>query len=226
MSVQKNSTLEARLFALVLGCFFLAWLNASTNLASAASPANPAPAPVSPDYRIGPGDTLHIFVFENDQLSVTVPVRPDGKISTPLVEDMVAVGKTPSQLARDIEVALGKYVKSPKVNVEVLTALSVYSQVKVIGQVKEPQAMPYHEGMTVLEALLGAKGMSQFAAGNRARISRMVNGKQQDIKVKLDSLVNNGDLTQNFAASTGRRAGRAGNAVLVGSHDTGNQTCP
>jgi len=160
-------------------------------------------ASVSPDYRIGPGDSLHIFVFENEQLSVTVPVRPDGKISTPLVEDMVAVGKTPSQLARDIERALSKYVKNPKVNIEVLTALSVYSQVKVIGQVKEPQAMPYHEGMTVLEALLGAKGMTQFAAGNRARISRMVNGKQQDIKVKLDALVNNGDLTQNLPLQPG-----------------------
>ena len=93
-------------------------------------------------------------------------------------------------------------------------ALSVYSQVKVIGQVKEPQALPYHEGMTVLEALLGAKGMSQFAAGNRARISRMVNGKQQDIKVKLDALVNNGDLTPEPAAPAGRRAGRAGNPLL------------
>jgi polysaccharide export outer membrane protein len=89
------------------------------------------------------------------------------------------------------------------VNVEVLTALSVYSQVKVIGQVKDPQAMPYHEGMTVLEALLAAKGMTQFAAGNRARISRMVNGKQQDIKVKLDSLVNSGDLTQNVILQPG-----------------------
>jgi polysaccharide export outer membrane protein len=204
--VQKNSTLEARLFALVLGCFCFAWLNASTNFASAASPAspaNPAPAPVSPDYRIGPGDTLHIFVFENDQLSVTVPVRPDGKISTPLVEDMVAVGKTPSQLARDVEGALSKYVKSPKVNVVVMTALSVYSEVKVIGQVKEPQALPYHEGMTVLDALLSCKGMSQFAAGNRARVVRKVNGKDQEIKVKLDSLVNSGDLKQNILLQPG-----------------------
>src|ERR1700685_1184420 len=142
--------------------------------ATAAEPV--VPAAVSPDYLIGPGDSLHVFVFQNEELSVTVPVRPDGKISTPLVEDMVAVGKTPSQLARDIEVALGKYVKSPKVNVVVVTALRVYSEVKVIGQVKEPQAMPYHEGMTVLDALLGAKGLSQFAAGNRARIMRTVNG--------------------------------------------------
>jgi polysaccharide biosynthesis/export protein len=165
------------------------------------SPA--APPAVSPDYRIGPGDSLHVFVFENDQLSVTVPVRPDGKISTPLDEDMVAVGKTPSQLARDIEQALSKYVKSPKVNVVVLSALSVYSQIKVIGQVKEPQAMPYHEGMTVLEALLSAKGLTQFAAGNRARIVRMVGGKQEDIRVKLEALVNDGDMAQNLKLEPG-----------------------
>jgi polysaccharide export outer membrane protein len=158
---------------------------------------------VSSDYRIGPGDSLHVFVFENESLSVTIPVRPDGKISTPLVEDMMAVGKTPSQLARDIEAALSKYVKTPKVNIEVLIALSVYSEVRVIGQVKEPTSMPYHEGMTVLEALLGAKGMTQFAAGNRARISRLVNGKQQDVWVKLNNLVNKGDLSQNLPLQPG-----------------------
>ncbi len=87
------------------------------------------------DYRIGPGDTLKVYVFQNDELTVTVPVRPDGKISTPLVEDMVAVGKTPSQLARDIEKSLAEYVKSPKVNVVVMVAVSVFSEVKVIGQV-------------------------------------------------------------------------------------------
>jgi polysaccharide export outer membrane protein len=168
-------------------------------LLGASSQAADAPAvAVSPDYRIGPGDSLHIFVFENEQLSTTVPVRPDGKISTPLVEDMVAVGKTPSQLARDIEAALGKYVKTPKVNVVVLSALSIYSQIKVIGQVKEPQALPYHEGMTVLEALLDAKGLSQFAAGNRAKIVRVVGGKTEEIKVKLEALVNSGDMTQNL----------------------------
>jgi polysaccharide export outer membrane protein len=168
------------------------------------SVGEPAPAPgVTPDYRIGTGDSLHIYVFENEQLSVTVPVRPDGKISTPLVEDMVAVGKTPSQLARDIEQALSQYVKSPKVNVVVLLALSIYSQVKVIGQVKEPQALPYHEGMTVLEALLDVKGLTQFAAGNRGKIVRKINGKDQEIKVKLESLVNNGDLSQNLALLPG-----------------------
>jgi polysaccharide biosynthesis/export protein len=169
------------------------------SLSAALTATEPAPkATVAPDYRIGPGDSLHVYVFENEQLSLTVPVRPDGKISTPLVEDMVAVGKTPSQLARDIEKALSVYVKNPKVDIVVLAALSVYSQVKVIGQVKEPQALPYHDGMTVLEALLSVKGMTQFAAGNRARIVRIVNGKQQEVRVKLDSLVNNGDLSQNL----------------------------
>ena len=197
--------LKARLFQFVLlaaAAGVLAACSAPSQAAEAV-PVPAGPAPVSPDYRIGPGDNLHVFVFENDQLSVTVPVRPDGKISTPLVEDMVAVGKTPSQLARDIEGALSKYVKSPKVNVEVVSALSVYSQIKVIGQVKEPQAMPYHQGMTVLEALLKAKGLSQFAAGNRARVVRMVNGKQQDIRVKLDALVNNGDMSQNIPLQPG-----------------------
>jgi polysaccharide export outer membrane protein len=179
------------------------WLGACSLGAPARAADVPAPQAVSADYRIGPGDSLHVFVFENDQLSVTVPVRPDGKISTPLVEDMVAVGKTPSQLARDIEEALSTYVKSPKVNVVVMVALSVYSQVKVIGEVKEPQALPYHEGMTVLEALLDAKGLTQFAAGNRARIIRTVNGKTQEIKVKLESLVNRGDVTQNLPLQPG-----------------------
>ena len=139
----------------------------------------------------------HFFRHESGRL-VSVLTRIFGWRNFDLVEDMVAVGKTPSQLARDVEGALSKYVKSPKVNVVVVTALSVYSEVKVIGQVKEPQALPYHDGMTVLDALLSCKGLSQFAAGNRARVVRKVNGKDQEIKVKLDSLVNSGDLSQNI----------------------------
>src|SRR5271156_6974085 len=107
-------------------------------LSSFAIAADPIPAAGEPgaavpaDYRIGPGDTLKVYVFQNDELSVTIPVRPDGKISTPLVEDMIAVGKSPSQLARDIEKSLAVYVKSPKVNVVVMSAMSIFSQVKVI----------------------------------------------------------------------------------------------
>jgi polysaccharide export outer membrane protein len=163
----------------------------------------PPAAPVTADYLIGPGDSLHVFVFQNEELSVTVPVRPDGKISTPLVEDMVAVGKTPSQLARDIEKSLGEYVKSPKVNVVVMGAMSVFSQVKVIGQVLKPQALPYRDGMTVLDAVLAVGGLGQFAAGNRAHVVRTEKGKQTEIKVKLDALVNSGDMKQNLPLKPG-----------------------
>jgi polysaccharide biosynthesis/export protein len=157
-----------------------------------------SPATVTPDYRIGPGDTLKVSVFQNDELTATLPVRPDGKISTPLVEDMVAVGKTPSQLARDIEVSLSEYIKAPKVSVVVTIALSIYSQVKVIGQVKTPESLPFHDGMTVLDAVLKVGGLTQFAAGNRARLVRQENGKQTDIKIKLDNLLNKGDTTQDL----------------------------
>jgi polysaccharide export outer membrane protein len=155
------------------------------------------------DYLIGPGDTLEVFVWRNPDLTVTVPVRPDGKISTPLVENMTAVGKTPSQLARDVERALSVYVKSPQVNVIVTVPASAFSQVKVIGQVLHPQALAYRKGMTVLDAVLAVGGLTQFAAGNRSRLVRSVNGKSEERKVRLDALVNNGDMTQNYSLEPG-----------------------
>ena len=204
--VSYGNPLKIRNF-LILGAMALWVLVASMPLdVIAAEPSPVAPVPdagVPADYRIGPGDTLKVYVFQNDELSATVPVRPDGKISTPLVEDMIAVGKSPSQLARDIEKSLGEYVKAPKVNVVVLVAVSVFSQVKVIGQVKTPQALPYRDGMTVLDAVLAVGGLGQFAAGNRAHIVRTESGKQTEIKVKLDSLLNNGDMKQNLLLKPG-----------------------
>jgi polysaccharide export outer membrane protein len=197
-----SNPLKTRIFvALAIPCLLaLGCLEAL----AAVDETEPPPTPSVPaDYRIGPGDTLKVYVFQNDELSTTVPVRPDGKISTPLVEDMVAVGKTPSQLARDIEKSLGEYVKAPKVNVVVMIAVSVFSQVKVIGQVKTPQALPYRDGMTVLDAVLAVGGMGQFAAGNRAHVVRTENGKQTEIKVRLDALVNNGDMKQNLLLKPG-----------------------
>jgi polysaccharide export outer membrane protein len=167
----------------------------------AAAPA--AAAAVGADYRIGPGDSLQIYVWQNTDLSVTVPVRQDGKVSTPLVEDMLAAGKTPSQLARDIERVLAEYIRSPKVNVFVLNAVSALSQVKVTGQVKTPEALPFHEGMTVLDAVLAAGGLTDFAAGNRARVVRTVDGKEQEIKIRLDRLLEKGDMSQNIALRPG-----------------------
>jgi polysaccharide export outer membrane protein len=176
------------------------WLLVAGLFACAHSPERPesAPAAGSTHYVIGPGDVLQVFVWRNPELSTTVPVRPDGNISTPLVEDMLAVGKTPTALARDIEAVLGKYVKSPQVNVIVTQPLSAFSQVRVIGQVLHPQAVPYREGMTVLDAVLLVGGLESFAAGNRAKVIRVENGKQRDIKVKLKALINHGDMTQNL----------------------------
>ncbi|MBV8307460.1 MAG: polysaccharide export protein [Gammaproteobacteria bacterium] len=180
------------------------WLLLSLLVAGCASAPTPAPAPTPTDtktpdsnYIIGPGDSLEVFVWRNPELSVTVPVRPDGKISTPLVEDMVAVGKTPPQLARDMEKVLSEYVRSPKVNIIVTTAASAFSLVKVVGQVQHPSALPYREGMRVLDAILAVGGLTQFASGNRARIVRVENGKETIIHVKVADLVNSGDVKQN-----------------------------
>jgi len=155
------------------------------------------------EYIIGPGDTLQVFVWRNEELTTSVPVRPDGKISTPLVEDMVAVGKTPSQLARDIEVVLAEYIRQPQVNIIVSTAVSAFSQVKVIGQVTSPQAIPYREGMTVMDAVLAVGGLGPYAAGNRTKLLRTEGGAQKERRIKLSDLLNKGDISQNLALRPG-----------------------
>jgi polysaccharide biosynthesis/export protein len=166
------------------------------------APQMAAPA-VHDDYVIGPGDTLQVYVFRNPELTVTLPVRPDGKISTPLVEDMVAVGKTPSMLARDVEKALSQYVRTPQVNVIVTQPQSAFSQVKIVGQVLRPQSLPYREGMTVLDVVLASGGLTDYAAGNRAVLDRVIDGKDEKIKLKIDKLVNHGDMTQNLPLRPG-----------------------
>jgi polysaccharide biosynthesis/export protein len=179
---------------------------AAPNSPAVAAPAMPGATPaasVDSSYIIGPGDVLQVFVWRQPDLSVSVPVRPDGKISTPLVEDIVAVGKTPSELAREMEKVLSEYVRSPQVNVIVATPISTFSQVKVIGQVAKAQAIPYREGITALDAVLAVGGLAPFAAGNRAKIVRTENGKSREIKIKLDDLVNKGDMRQNLALKPG-----------------------
>lgn len=165
--------------------------------------AKPAGGNADSQYIIGPGDTIQIFVWRNPELSLSVPVRPDGKISTPLVEDMVAVGKTPTQLARDIEGVLVEYIRSPQVNVIVSNAVSIYSQVKGLGQVKNPQAVPYREGMRVLDLVLALGGLTDYAGGNSAKIVRQEGGSQRELRVKLNDLLNHGDMRQNLELKPG-----------------------
>ena len=163
-----------------------------------------APAPVSAgpvptqQYIIGPGDNLNIQVWRNPEVSIAVPVRPDGKISTPLVEDLEAANKTPSQLARDIEKALAKFIQDPIVSVIVTSFAGPYDkQVRVIGQAAKPQALQYREKMTLMDVMIAVGGITDFAAGNKASIVRNVNGKQQQFGVRLESLIKDGDISAN-----------------------------
>ncbi len=182
---------------LIIGC------TSSLPLELPPTPSQATAKAVGNDYIIGPGDVLEVFVWRNPELSVTIPVRPDGKISTPLVENMVAIGKTPLQLGHDMEGVLAEYVRSPKVNIIVTTAASAFSLVKVVGQVAHPQALPYREGMTVLDAILAVGGLGPFASGNRARIVRVEHGQQTTIHVKLANLVNSGDVRENMPLKPG-----------------------
>jgi polysaccharide export outer membrane protein len=135
---------------------------------------------------------------------MTVPIRPDGKITTPLVEDLTASGKTSSQLARDIEKALSKYIQDPIVTVIVTGFVGPYSeQIRVIGQATKPQALPYKDNMTLVDVLIAVGGLTTFADGNAASIIRIVKGKQQQFKVLLNDLINDGDMSANIPMRPG-----------------------
>ncbi len=151
-----------------------------------------------PLYLIGPGDNVNIFVWGNAELSSSVPVRPDGRITTPLVEDVVASGKTSSQLARDMEKELARYIKNPVVTVIVTGFTGRYSeQIRVIGEAAKPQSLPYKEHLTVLDIMIAVGGLTEFAAGNSASIVRVVAGKQSQYSVRLDDLIQDGDISAN-----------------------------
>ena len=156
------------------------------------------------NYQIGPGDELDIFVWRNPEISTKVPVRPDGKISTPLVEDMVAVGKTPSQLARDMEQVLARYIKSPSVNVIVTQFRGTFEkQIRVVGQAANPQSIAYREGMTVLDLMIAVGGLGEFAAGNKAKLVRTVNGVTTEYRIRLNDLLNKGEIEHNVEIRPG-----------------------
>ena len=161
------------------------------------------PGPES-QYIIGPGDAVNIFIYHVPELSVEVPVRPDGLISTPLVPDVIALGKTPTQLARDIEDRLKKYIKDPNVTIMVTSFTGPpLRQIRAIGEVAQPLAIPYHVELSLLDVMIATKGLTRFAAGNRALIVRQEPAGPRTYNVRLDDLLKDGDVTQNVPMQPG-----------------------
>jgi polysaccharide export outer membrane protein len=194
-----HSVFRSLLYVFVLGA--LVGCGSTATVEDAKAQAVPAD---QQEYRIGPGDALKVFVFNQPDLSVEVPVRPDGLVSTPLVEDMQAAGKTPSQLARDMEKKLAEYIRSPSVNVIVTGFVGNYGdQVRVVGQAANPQALPYRSGMTLLDVMIDVGGLTKFAAGNSAKVVRhLPDGKETTIPVRLGDLMN-GTIKYNMAMRPG-----------------------
>lgn len=158
------------------------------------------------EYEIGPGDVLNVFVWRNADVSVNgIPVRPDGKITIPLVEDLVVIGKSPNQVAREIESLLSKYIQEPKVTVTVINFSGGYAkQVRVVGEASQPQALAFRQGMTLLDLMITVGGLTEFAAGNKAHIVRtMTDGTQQTINVRISDLLDKGDITANMQIQPG-----------------------
>ncbi|MGK5023166.1 XrtA/PEP-CTERM system exopolysaccharide export protein [Janthinobacterium sp. RB2R34] len=185
----------------------LAYASATVLLAGCRTQHALAPAEDSAplhDYLIGPGDSVNILVWRNPEVSLTVAVRPDGKITTPLVEDLMASGKTSTQLARDIEQALGKFIQQPVVTVIVTNFAGPYEeQIRVIGAAAKPQALPYRQGMSLMDVLITVGGITDFAAGNKASVIRMREGTRQQLRVRLDDLLRDGDISANIMMRPG-----------------------
>ncbi|WP_242096883.1 XrtA/PEP-CTERM system exopolysaccharide export protein [Sphingomonas sp. CROZ-RG-20F-R02-07] len=158
------------------------------------------------EYVIGPLDQLNIFVWRNPELSAKVQVRPDGRITTPLINDMPAVGKTPAMLADDMKAALGQYVKDPIVSVIVENFSGTYSQqIRVVGATEKPASIPYRANMTLLDAMIAVGGLSQYAAGNKARLVRYnrATGKQTEYQLQISRLLKRGDSSANVRLEPG-----------------------
>jgi polysaccharide export outer membrane protein len=155
-------------------------------------------------YLVGAGDELKIFVWRNPEVSQTVTVRPDGKLSTPLVEDLTATGKTPTQVAREIEQVLATYIKDPLVTVMPEGFIGPYDQqIRVVGEAAKPQALPYRANMTLLDLMIAVGGLTDFADGNRAVLWRRVEGQEVKSRVRIEDLIQDGDLSANVPMRPG-----------------------
>ena len=175
-------------------------------LSGCATKYPPAPrVAATPDYNyiVGPLDNVNIIVWRNPEISMAVPVRPDGKITTPLVEDLPAMGKDPTTLARDIEKALKKYIRDPIVTVIVTGFLGPYDQqIRVVGEASKPQAIPYRQNMTLLDVMIQVGGITDFADGNAATLLRLSDGNKL-YNVRLKDLLKRGDISANVDVKPG-----------------------
>lgn len=192
-----------------LKCWAIAVVSVLALSACSHTPAY-TPAPAVPEkgsdwnYLVGPGDTVQVFVWRNPDVSGSFPVRPDGKMTMNLVEDLPASGKTPSQLARDIEKALSKYIQEPIVTVIVAGGVGPFSQqVRVVGEAAKPQALNYREHMSLIDLMIAVGGLTDFAAGNKAYILRTEDGKTKPLSVRLDDLIKGGDYSANVEMRPG-----------------------
>ena len=187
--------------ALVVSVVLVGGCASEPEVVGTSMPVDEAP---QTEYRIGPGDTLQVFVWNHPELTVTVPVRPDGMISTPLIEGVPAEGKTAPDLAKDLETALSEYVRNPTVSVMVTSFVGAYAdQIRVVGKAAQPQSLPYRANMTLLDVMIAVGGLAEFASGNRAVVVRRQGDQQVRIPVRLRDLVDKGDISANIPMHPG-----------------------
>ena len=188
----KKSTLLTAMVVLMMGCSQTAQLPEATTRASLTTDVD------NYQYLIGPGDNLNIFVWRNPEISGNFVVRPDGKVTTSLVEDLEVSGRTPTQLAREIEEQLAKYINNPRVTVSVTGFQGPLSeQVRVIGEATNPSAVNYTEHMTLLDLMIAVGGLTDFANGNNAKLIRVIDGRKRSFDLAIDDLIRDGDITKN-----------------------------
>lgn len=188
----RSASINTSLIVCLSACFVTACGSTGTEKTGAC----PEMEAITTEYVIGAGDTLQVFVWRHDDISTTVPVRPDGRISIPLVEDVVAVGRTPTELARVIETHLSEFLRTPKVNI-IVTSQGTGSQIQIVGNVMDPQSLPYRDGLRLLDAMVAVGGLDEFAAGNRSKIVRQIDGRATECRVRITSLMEDGDISQN-----------------------------
>ena len=189
-----------KMYLVISACLLLTLLAGCSSNKSVQAPAA-ADAAVLSEYKIGVGDALVINVWRNPELSLNVPVRPDGKISMPLIGDVAAADLTTDQLSQNITKSLTTFIRSPQVTVIVANPSSSDFQrrVRITGAVSNPQSIPYREGMTVLDLVLLAGGPNQFASANKAKLYRKVGGELKVYPIKLDDLINDGEVETNYS---------------------------